>query len=464
MPISQKLRPYQVEIGRSVLDSILQKRGLEFSVVIARQGGKNELSAQLEVLLLTLFMRTGGNAIKASPTFKPQTINSIQRLKERLNDAGYSGIWVSEMSYMVRLYKARQMFFSADSSSHVVGATAHTLLEMDESQDISKEKYNKEFKPMGAATNVTTVHYGTAWDDSTLLEETKQRNLELERIDNLRRHFEFDWQEVAKYNSDYRSYAEGERDRLGEDHPLFRTQYRLLPLKGGGGFISSTQRAQLQGSHQRMSRPQDKGAYVAAIDLAGEAEAFEDAELRAIKPRQDSTVVTVGELSSRRADPVSEGRGISIVEHYWWTGQPHTAVYSRLVDLLSNVWRCKRVIVDATGVGAGVASFLKKALGVSVVTPFVFTSSSKSKLGFDLLAAINSGRIKMYLGDGSPEYREFWGQVDKARSYYRASQTMNFYVSPSEGHDDFLMSLALLVQASTYSPRRASGRLRKGRE
>ena len=61
------------------------------------------------------------------------------------------------------------------------------------------------------------------------------------------------------------------------------------------------------------------------------------------------------------------------------------------------------------------ASFLKKALGVSVVTPFVFTSSSKSKLGFDLLAAINSGRIKMYLGDGSPEYREFWGQVDKAR-------------------------------------------------
>ena len=180
MPISQKLRPYQVEIGRSVLDSILQKRGLEFSVVIARQGGKNELSAQLEVLLLTLFMRTGGNAIKASPTFKPQTINSIQRLKERLNDAGYSGIWVSEMSYMVRLYKARQMFFSADSSSHVVGATAHTLLEMDESQDISKEKYNKEFKPMGAATNVTTVHYGTAWDDLTLLEETKQRNLELE--------------------------------------------------------------------------------------------------------------------------------------------------------------------------------------------------------------------------------------------------------------------------------------------
>ena len=442
----------------------MQKKGLEFSVVIARQGGKNELSAQLEVLLLTLFMRTGGNAIKASPTFKPQTINSILRLKERLNDAGYDGIWVSEMSYMVRLYKARQMFFSADSSSHVVGATAHILLEMDESQDISKEKYNKEFKQMGAATNVTTVHYGTAWDDSTLLEETKQKNLELERIDNLRRHFEFDWQEVAKYNSDYRRYAEGERDRLGENHPLFRTQYRLLPLHGGGGFINSTQRAQLQGNHLRKSRPEDKGTYVAAIDLAGEAEEFEDAELRAIKPRQDSTVVTVGELRPPQSGLESKEPGIKIVEHYWWTGQPHTTLYSRLVDLLSNVWRCKRVIVDATAVGAGVASFLKKAIGVSVVTPFVFTSVSKSKLGFDLLAAINSGRIKMYLGDGSPEYHEFWSQVEKAKSYYRASQTMNFYVSPNEGHDDFLMSLALLVQASGYSPRKASGRLRRGYE
>jgi hypothetical protein len=36
---------------------------------------------------------------------------------------------------------------------------------------------------MGAATNVTTVHYGTTCDDSTLLEEVKQLNLELERKD-----------------------------------------------------------------------------------------------------------------------------------------------------------------------------------------------------------------------------------------------------------------------------------------
>ena len=29
-----------------------------------------------------------------------------------------------------------------------------------------------------------------------------------------------------------------------------------------------------------------------------------------------------------------------------------------------------------------------------------------------------------------------------------AAQTINFYVSPSEGHDDLLMSLALVVEAA----------------
>jgi hypothetical protein len=79
-------------------------------------------------------------------------------------------------------------------------------------------------------------------------------------------------------------------------------------------------------------------------------------------------------------------------------------------------------------------------------------------LGFSLLAAINSGRVKVYSGDGSPEYQEFWFEMERAKSQYRPSQTMNFYVAPAEGHDDFLMSLALLVEAARqYEPKTAVG-------
>jgi len=155
-----RLRPYQREIAAAVLDSVFGRKGLVFCVEMARQGGKNELSAQLELLLLTLHMAEPQNLIKCSPTFKPQTVISMTRLKDRLNDAGFGGIWVSELGYVVRLGNARAIFLSADKSASVVGHTAHILLEIDESQDVSKEKYTKEFKPMGATTNVTTVHYG----------------------------------------------------------------------------------------------------------------------------------------------------------------------------------------------------------------------------------------------------------------------------------------------------------------
>jgi len=127
-------------------------------VEIARQGGKNELSAQLELLLLTLHITEPRNLVKCSPTFKPQTVISMMRLKDRLNDAGFVGIWITELGYIIRLGNARAIFLSADESANVVGNTAHILLEIDESQDVSKEKYTKEFKPMGATTNVTSLY------------------------------------------------------------------------------------------------------------------------------------------------------------------------------------------------------------------------------------------------------------------------------------------------------------------
>src|SRR6186997_1012070 len=97
------LRPYQVEPLRAILRSVRDRAGLTFTVMMSRQAGKNELSAQLEVALLALAAGHGGDGIKASPTFRPQTLNSIERLKRRLNDAGLGTLWSSENGYAIRL-------------------------------------------------------------------------------------------------------------------------------------------------------------------------------------------------------------------------------------------------------------------------------------------------------------------------------------------------------------------------
>jgi hypothetical protein len=52
--------------------------------------------------------------------------------------------------------------------------------------------------------------------------------------------------------------------------------------------------------------------------------------------------------------------------------------------------------------------------------------------------------------------------MEQAKSCYRANQSMNFFVEPERGHDDLLMSLALLVEASRdCAPRMAKGFIRE---
>ena len=46
------LRSYQVEVARTIVDSVILKRGLSLVVLFPRQSGKNELQAQVETFLL----------------------------------------------------------------------------------------------------------------------------------------------------------------------------------------------------------------------------------------------------------------------------------------------------------------------------------------------------------------------------------------------------------------------------
>src|SRR5712692_1641795 len=82
------LRPYQREAGRAVLASVYNGLGHTITIEIARQGGKNELSAQLELLLLGRFARHARDAVKCAPTFAPQLRLSMRRLWRCIERAG----------------------------------------------------------------------------------------------------------------------------------------------------------------------------------------------------------------------------------------------------------------------------------------------------------------------------------------------------------------------------------------
>jgi hypothetical protein len=453
-PLVPSLRPYQAEPLRAIAESVRHRLGRPFSVEIARQGGKNELSAQLELLLLATHAGRPVDSVKAAPTFAPQARLSMRRLWQRIEQAGLAALASREAGHIVRLGRARQVFLSAEPGSNVVGHTAHLLLEVDEAQDVDPDKFDRDFRPMAAANNATVVFYGTAWTETSLLERAKQAHLEAERRDGVRRHFEYDWTAVARHVPAYAAYVEAERRRLGEDHPLFQTQYCLRTLASGGRLFSPSQRAQLQGAHPRLRAPAAGEAYAAGLDLAGEASGNAPG-------RHDATVLTIGRVRDA-GDPLFPEVRIEVVEHLAWIGERHDILAPRLTDLLRDVWRVRRVAVDATGLGETIARSLAVTLGGVRVSAVKFSAERKSALGHALLAAVSTGRLKLYAPDGSPECREFWRQAGLARSAYRPNGTLNFFVDPSDGHDDYLTSLALLVEAaSSAAPRRALGKVRE---
>ncbi len=175
-------------------------------------------------------------------------------------------------------------------------------------------------------------------------------------------------------NTHYKRCPKAQRLSLGSDQSPPRPQYCLVPVTGNGRFLNSNRLALLRGQHRRISAPVPGRIYVAGIDLAGESEQPGDVRLQGFKPTQDSTVVTIGELQMLDDGFGSRLPALTVVEHHWWTGKPHTETFSGLVHLLKNVWGCRRVVVDATGIGAGVAAFLRKNIGPSIVVPFTFTA------------------------------------------------------------------------------------------
>ncbi len=457
-----RLRPYQAEIARAILGRVLRDEGGSISVEIARQGGKNELSAQVELVTLLAHATRGGAIVKAAPTLVPQARISRERLLSR---AALAGLARSQGQSAVRAHgdtvecgRAHAHFLSAEPGANVVGHTADLLLEVDEAQAVDVDKFDRDFRPMAASTNAPVVYYGTPWGPRSLLAQASATHIEAERRDGVRRHFRFDWEAVAAHNPAYARYVESERTRLGERHPLFRTQYLLEVVDETDRLFDAATLAQLEGDHDRLRTPRAGERYVAGLDLGGAPRTDRDANVD-----RDWTVLTIARLGVADA---SGAQAIEVVEHQAWQGTATDALIASLADRLRRVWRVRRVAVDATGLGGPIADLLAARLPGDVLEAVTFSGERKSRLGFGLLAAAHSGRLRLYRPDGSAEAAACRRQLTWARAAYPDDRSMRFDVDPARGHDDYLMSLALTVEAARHDrgPRIASGREPSGQK
>jgi hypothetical protein len=425
-------------------------------VIFPRQSGKNELQAQIQAYLLTLLSGERNEIVQISPTWKPQTQNAMRRLEAVLSqNLIVRDRWQKHFGHIYQVGQARVVFLSGSPAANIVGATASTLLSVDEAQDIQIAKFDKEIAPMAASTNATTVFWGTAWTSRTLLARELRAARAAEERDGQRRVFQLNADRVMAEVPAYGKHLQRQIERLGRNHPLVRTQYYCEEIDAEGGLFTPERQALMHGNHPAQSGPVDGVTYAMLLDVAGADEAAGDLDSgELMNPGRDATALTIVAVAPGERNGLPEYR---VVHRRMWVGFSHTRLYRQLRTLAEG-WRVSHLVVDATGVGAGLAAFLEKALP-GKVQPFIFSAKTKSQLGWGFLAVIDSGRFH----DLACPDDDQGEQARLSRTFFREAEFCQYEVGvgpdkrlrwgvpdgtrdPATGelvHDDLLISASL---------------------
>ncbi len=451
------LRSYQEDVALAIVDSILNKKGLTFVIIFPRQSGKNELQAQIETYLLLLYSTIDCEMVKISPTWKPQSLNAMRRLQRVLErNLMTRNAWLKESGYIYKIGTARLTFLSGATTSNVVGATASVLLQCDEAQDVSIAKWDKEINPMSASTNATKVFWGTAWTSNTLLYREKMLAIERQKKDGKRRLFIADANIVRNEVPAYGTFVDEEVSKLGQGHPFVQTQYYSKEIDAEGGMFPPERLSLMYGKHKRLDKPQNDRIYAFLIDVAGEDDASSilDIALGAstlTNPDRDATALTIVEIDmSTLDDDLIKAPSYLVRYRRLWVGTKHTVLYAQ-IKTLAELWDPTQIIIDATGVGAGLASFLDASFPGKVL-PFIFSRKSKSDLGWQFLSVIETGRYHDYKIKDKLQ-KEFWIQCENTSMEIIPGPERRIRWSVPEGsrdpatgiliHDDLILSASM---------------------
>lgn len=388
-----KMRPYQLAPAKAILNSIIHKSGHTIVLIISRQAGKDEVLANLLSYLVILFAHREVGIVVVNPTYKPQTINAIMRLENRLNaNLLTKSMWKKRSDYMRMIGQAVVSFLSGDAAANVVGAVASLLLVINEAQDITPAKYDKDFAPMVASTNATRLIVGTTWTSRTLLAREEDAAREAEKADGIKRVFIYDAKDVRKIVPAYGKFVDSEIAKLGREHPLIKTQYFCERIDSQAGMFNASRRALMIGDQPAHETPQEGFIYAFLVDVAGQDEAVMNLdEVGARNPGRDQLTLDIVTIDLSQLD-ILQAPIYRTVKRMAWTGENHISVFGKINSFWST-WNPQYMVIDATGVGEGLWAMFDKAHPTRVL-PIKFSQQVKSEIGYGYLAIINTGRFR----------------------------------------------------------------------
>ncbi len=155
----------------------------------------------------------------------------------------------------------------------------------------------------------------------------------------------------------------------------------------------------MRGTHAPLNQPEAGRIYAFLLDVGGAETAVMDEmsapNLAGNARDHDSTALTVVEVDLTTVQVDTQKAPTYLVRaRVAWSGVDQPTLYL-LLKQWADRWKPRKIVVDATGLGAGLSAYLQKAYS-SRVRPFVFSAVSKSNLGWDFLSVCDTGRFKDY--------------------------------------------------------------------
>ena len=393
-----RMRTYQSDSLRTIYSAVINGSGGRFTVTFPRQSGKNETQAQLESAVMAANLYRGGNIIKILPTLKNQGKISHDRL-EKVTRGAAGSRHLRTRSHEITYGDTGVRWLSAGPNTAIVGATADLMLEADEAQLIPPDKYDREAAPMAASVNAVQVFWGTVWDDQTLLSRETRSARKEEGKSGAKHVFCTTAAEVGQEVPPYADFVRDSIQRFGREHPAIRTQFFCEEISDLTAMFTPARIEMMKGTHDPRNGPEADHCYIFLVDIAGSDE-ITPASRRAngFSDRRDATVVTICDVTLPEDKAYAPKNFVwNVVARRLYRNLPADRLELEICREVE-CWDPRKIILDHSGLGAMLSGVLS-ARYPHKCRPVDITVTNKTKMAWDFLAMVDTGRWREYRSD-----------------------------------------------------------------
>ena len=307
---------------------------------------------------------------------------------------------------------------SGDTGATIRGFTADIVI-LEEAQGIKDQIVNTVIMPMLASTDGQIIKIGTGWSKNHFWHSRFK--------DETFKIYDFDWRVAVKEGQITQEFIDEQKEKCTSLE--FSTEYENKFLEEADSYFPSEliESCVDEGIQDYSKRQGTKNRYYLGVDFA--------------RMGQDSSVFLVIEedwqLGSLKVVAVAEQNHKKLTEAIG------------LIKMMHRAFQFERIVLDATGMGAGPTDLLKEELG-DVVLEVYFTIKSKQDIYSNLKLMMEKGILKF------PRHKRLIYEALDLR--YEVSSSGNIKIHHSErGHDDVIDSLSLAVwpfgaESSYYKP------------